>query len=65
MAGEGAAGDYTDIILFLATAGVVVPIFRRLKLSPTLGFLGAGVILGPFLPRPGRTQDRARQGLAR
>ena len=26
----------------------MVPIFRRLKLSPTLGFLGAGVILGPF-----------------
>ena len=48
MAGEGAVGDYTDVVLFLATAGVVVPIFRRLKLSPILGFLGAGVVLGPF-----------------
>lgn len=48
MAGEIEAGDYTDVVLFLATAGVVVPIFRRWKVSPILGFLGAGVLLGPF-----------------
>lgn len=40
-------GDYTDIVLFLATAGVVVPIFRRFGLSPVLAFLGTGVALGP------------------
>ena len=39
---------YKDVVLFLATAGVVVPLFRRWKLSPILGFLGAGVLLGPF-----------------
>jgi CPA2 family monovalent cation:H+ antiporter-2 len=48
MTGDGTAGNYTDIVLFLATAGVVVPIFHRWKLSPILGFLGAGVLLGPF-----------------
>src|SRR5688572_12512686 len=48
MAGEGTVGDYTDVVLFLATAGVVVPIFRRFRLSPVLAFLGAGVALGPF-----------------
>ena len=48
MATESAVGDYTDVILFLATAGVVVPIFRRFRLSPVLAFLGAGVVLGPF-----------------
>jgi len=47
MSSVGTTGDYTDVILFLATAGVVVPIFRRWKLSPTLGFLIAGVLLGP------------------
>jgi CPA2 family monovalent cation:H+ antiporter-2 len=41
-------GAYKDVVLFLATAGVVVPLFRRWKLSPILGFLGAGVLLGPF-----------------
>ncbi|HTK35757.1 MAG TPA: cation:proton antiporter [Caulobacteraceae bacterium] len=41
-------GDYKDLMLFLATAGIVVPLFQRLKISPTLGFLAAGVALGPF-----------------
>jgi CPA2 family monovalent cation:H+ antiporter-2 len=40
-------GEYGDVVLFLATAGVVVPILRRLGLSPVLGFLLAGVVLGP------------------
>jgi len=48
MTADGTAGNYTDIVLFLATAGVAVPIFHRWKLSPILGFLGAGVVLGPF-----------------
>jgi CPA2 family monovalent cation:H+ antiporter-2 len=43
-----APGDYKDIILFLVTAGVIVPLFKRFKVSPILGFLGAGVVLGPF-----------------
>ena len=42
------AGGYKDLVLFLATAGVVVPLFKRLKISPVLGFLGAGVVLGPY-----------------
>jgi len=48
MAGEVQPGEYKDVVLFLATAGVVVPLFRRWKISPILGFLGAGVLLGPF-----------------
>ena len=48
MEGHGIAGDYKDVVLFLATAGVVVPLFRRWRVSPILGFLGAGVLLGPY-----------------
>ena len=48
MAHEVSPGDYKDVVLFLATAGVVAPIFKRLKINPILGFLLAGVILGPF-----------------
>ncbi len=44
----GSADTYKELILFLATAGVVVPLFHRLKISPVLGFLGAGALLGPF-----------------
>jgi CPA2 family monovalent cation:H+ antiporter-2 len=39
--------SYKDLVLFLATAGIVVPLFRRWRVSPILGFLGAGVLLGP------------------
>ena len=46
MAAE-AEGNYSNLIAFLATAGVVAPLVKRLKLSPILGFLAAGVALGP------------------
>ena len=41
-------GSYKEAILFLVTAGIVVPLFHRLKISPVLGFIGAGALLGPF-----------------
>lgn len=37
-----------EVLLFLVTAGLVVPLFAKLRLSPVLGFLIAGVALGPF-----------------
>lgn len=42
------AADYKDLVLFLATAGIVAPLFKRLRVNPILGFLLAGVMLGPF-----------------
>ena len=48
MEGHVSPGEYKDVILFLATAGVIVPLFRRWRISPILGFLGAGVVLGPY-----------------
>jgi CPA2 family monovalent cation:H+ antiporter-2 len=42
------AGDYKDLLLFLATAGIVAPLLQRIRISPILGFLAAGVALGPF-----------------
>jgi len=38
---------YKDALLFLGTAGLVVPLFHRLRVSPVLGFLAAGIALGP------------------
>ncbi len=40
--------NYKELLLFLATAGVIVPLFGRFKLSPVFGFLAAGIMLGPF-----------------
>lgn len=42
-----APSHYNDVVVFLAAAGVLVPLFNRLKISPVLGFLAAGVLLGP------------------
>ncbi len=39
---------YTDALVVLGTAGVVVPMVRRWGLSPVLGYLGAGAVLGPL-----------------
>src|SRR3990170_4254872 len=39
---------YSDALVVLGTAGIVVPIVRRWRVSPVLGYLAAGVILGPL-----------------
>ena len=44
---HGQGSDYKDLVVFLAAAGVIVPLVNRLKVSPVLGFLAAGVLLGP------------------
>lgn len=38
---------YKDGLIVLGTAAVIVPIVNRLKFSPILGFLAAGLMLGP------------------
>ncbi|PEQ10716.1 hypothetical protein B2G71_20565 [Novosphingobium sp. PC22D] len=37
-----------EIILFLAAAGLVMPVVRRLNISPVLGFLCIGLVIGPY-----------------
>jgi CPA2 family monovalent cation:H+ antiporter-2 len=39
---------YSDALVLLGTAGVVVPILRRWGVSPVLGYLGAGAVFGPL-----------------
>ena len=39
---------YSNALVVLGTAGVVVPMVRRWGLSPVLGYLGAGAVLGPL-----------------
>src|SRR5436309_15223735 len=34
--------------VFLLTAVLLVPLFQRLKLGAVLGYLGAGMLIGPF-----------------
>ncbi len=37
-----------EIVVFLIAAGVVVPVMHRLKVSPVLGYLVVGAVIGPY-----------------
>jgi CPA2 family monovalent cation:H+ antiporter-2 len=39
---------YSDALVVLGTAGIVIPLARRWGLSPVLGYLAAGAVLGPL-----------------
>ena len=36
-----------DVLIFLVAAIVVVPVFQRFRSSPILGYLAAGIVIGP------------------
>ena len=38
----------SEAAIFLAAAVVTVPLFRRFKLGAVLGYLAAGVVIGPW-----------------
>ncbi|WP_127478170.1 monovalent cation:proton antiporter-2 (CPA2) family protein [Sulfurivermis fontis] len=37
-----------EIVLFLVATGIVVPLFHRFRISPVLGYLIVGGIIGPY-----------------
>jgi monovalent cation:H+ antiporter-2, CPA2 family len=39
---------YSDALVVLATAAIVVPLVKRCRVSPVLGYMAAGAILGPL-----------------
>ena len=39
--------DFKDALIILGAAGVVVPLFHRLRVSPVLGFMIVGMAVGP------------------
>ena len=47
MAAEG-AGDLVRVVSLLGAAVVAVPLFKRLGLGSVLGYLAAGLAIGPF-----------------
>jgi len=53
MENAGTEHDYvldviSNILLFFAIAGLVVPLLQRVKVSPVLAYLLCGIIIGPF-----------------
>jgi CPA2 family monovalent cation:H+ antiporter-2 len=41
-------GAFRQALIVLAAAGVVIPLFHRLRVSPVLGFMLVGMVVGPF-----------------
>lgn len=48
MAAEGSAGELVKVVTLLGAAVVAVPLFKRLGLGSVLGYLAAGLAIGPF-----------------
>lgn len=48
MSVEGSASDLMKVVTLLAAAVVAVPLFKRLGLGAVLGYLAAGLVIGPF-----------------
>ncbi len=48
MAGENGGSDLLQVVMLLSAAVVAVPLFKRLGLGSVLGYLAAGLAIGPF-----------------
>ena len=48
MAVEGTGSELVKVVALLGAAVVMVPIFRRIGLGSVLGYLAAGLAIGPF-----------------
>ena len=48
MAVEGNAGQLLGIVTLLGAAVVAVPLFKRIGFGSVLGYLAAGLLIGPF-----------------
>src|SRR3954469_14143387 len=48
MAIEGHGAELAAAVALLGAAVVAVPLFKRLGLGPVVGYLAAGIAIGPF-----------------
>ena len=48
MAAEAAGSDLGHVVALLAAGVIAVPIFKRIGLGSVLGYLTAGLVIGPF-----------------
>jgi monovalent cation:H+ antiporter-2, CPA2 family len=48
MAVEFEARGFSDALVILGSAGLVIPAFARFRITPVIGFILVGVVVGPF-----------------
>ena len=47
MAGEFSTSGFSDALVILGAAGIVIPAFARIRISPIIGFILIGMLVGP------------------
>ena len=47
MHGQFATSGFSDALVILGAAGIVIPAFARLRISPIIGFILIGILVGP------------------
>ena len=48
MAGLGPQQGLNDALVVLGAAGIVIPAFARFRITPVIGFILVGILVGPF-----------------
>ena len=48
MEGGFSRSGFSDALVILGAAGIVIPAFARLRISPVIGFIIVGMIVGPY-----------------
>jgi CPA2 family monovalent cation:H+ antiporter-2 len=48
MHGEFGTSGFSDALVILGAAGIVIPAFARIRISPIIGFILIGMVVGPF-----------------
>jgi CPA2 family monovalent cation:H+ antiporter-2 len=48
MNGEFSTSGFSDALVILGAAGIVIPAFARIRISPIIGFILIGMIVGPY-----------------
>ena len=43
-----ASTAFSDALVILGAAGLVIPTFTRFKISPVIGFILVGALVGPY-----------------
>ena len=48
MAGELYSESISDLLVILGAAGIVIPAFARFRITPIIGFILVGILVGPM-----------------
>src|SRR5882757_8149853 len=47
MEGQFSTSGFSDALVILGAAGIVIPAFARIRISPIIGFILIGMLVGP------------------